>query len=118
MTEDQAVTEINIKTGMPVVDEALRRFDAALAGARKSPCVIMKVIHGYGSSGPGGKIRTGLHRHLEALLRTGRIKAFVPGDRWDIFDAGARELLDICGDLRDDTDLGRFNRGVTLVRIR
>ena len=49
--------ELNLELGWPTVDQALRRLDAELEAARKMNTPLMKLIHGYGSSGKGGRIR-------------------------------------------------------------
>ena len=57
--------ELNLELGWPTVDQALRRLDAELEAARKMNTPLMKLIHGYGSSGKGGRIRTASRRYLE-----------------------------------------------------
>ncbi len=48
---------INLELHMPTVDEALDRFDDELRKIKNSGFRAIKVIHGHGSSGIGGKIR-------------------------------------------------------------
>ncbi len=50
--------ELNLEHGMPTVDTALRWLESELDAARKMRRPALKLIHGYGSSGRGGKIRT------------------------------------------------------------
>jgi len=42
---------------MPSVQEALQRLEREMAVARQGKLALLKVIHGYGSSGAGGDIR-------------------------------------------------------------
>lgn len=117
MKPERKILEVNIKEGMPYVQEAIARFNIYFKDALRMRLPVLKVVHGYGSSGKGGRIRRELHKHLENLKNSGQVKLFVPGERWDIFDPDAREVIDACGKLRSDTDLGRYNMGITIVLI-
>ena len=77
----------------------------------------VKLIHGYGSSGAGGKIRIAVRRQLLDLLRQGQIKAFIPGESFSIFDETTRKGLTYCPALRKDPDLDRYNNGITVVLL-
>ncbi len=111
------VAEVRIKEGMPSVDEARRRLASELEVARRGGVRVLKLIHGYGSSGVGGKLRRALRVTLADLQASGRIGRTVAGEAWSIFDATARALLDAYPELRQDDDLDRANRGITLVEI-
>jgi hypothetical protein len=113
-----SLIEVNIKDGMPFADQAISRFNIYLNDAVKMKYRVLKVVHGYGSTGKGGRIRTELLKHLESLKSSGRIKLFVPGDKWDIFDADAREIINTCRELSSDSDLGSFNKGITIILIK
>ena len=45
---------------MPSVYEALQRLDLELASARRENARLLKIIHGYGSSGAGGEMNLAL----------------------------------------------------------
>ena len=55
---DRPVRELNLELGRPDAAEALRRLAAEVEAARKMGTPAMKLVHGYGSSGKGGRIRT------------------------------------------------------------
>ena len=110
--------ELNLELGWPTVDQALRRLDAELEAARKMNTPLMKLIHGYGSSGKGGRICTASRRYLEEAAAQGRIAAYLPGERFSIFDETARRALQQYPHLRQDRDLDGENRGVTFVFLR
>ena len=74
-------------------------------------------IHGYGSTGKGGALRTGLRDYLKQLKRAKIIADFVPGEDWSAFDETTRKVLDLDDDFRKDTDLGKMNAGVTIIVI-
>ena len=73
--------ELNLEQGMPTVDTALRWLEAELHAARKMGRPGLKLIHGYGSSGTGGKIRTACRKYLRRGAEAGRGGS--PGDDQD-----------------------------------
>ena len=109
------VRELNLELGRPSVDEAMRRLDYELAAAGMLRTKVFKLIHGYGSSGTGGKIRTACRKQLQLYKEQGRIVDFIPGENFTIFDAATRHAFTLCSALRNDRDLERENRGVTFV---
>ena len=109
------IWEVNLELGRPSADEALRRLEHELAAKRHLRAKAMKIIHGYGSSGKGGRIRTASRKYLRAAQEQGRIYAVLPGERLTIFDEEARRLRARCPALRDDCDRERYNCGVTFV---
>ena len=112
------VRELNLEQGRPTVDQALGWLAAELDAARRMNTPLMKLIHGYGSSGKGGRIRTASRRYLEEAAGQGWIALYLPGERFTIFDDTARRALQQYPQLRLDRDLDRENRGVTFVFFR
>ena len=94
---------------MPYTDQAIQRLTLEIRQSRKMGCTVLKIIHGYGSSGKGGKIRTESRRYLTRLKEHGEIVNFLPGE-----DA-TRQAFARCDDLRRDADLDRYNNGVTFI---
>ena len=95
----KAITrELNLELGRPTADEALRRLEAGLEAARHMNTPLLKLIHGYGSSGKGGRIRTASRKYLLAQQEKGRIAAVVPGERSSMRPpAGPCSSIPICG---------------------
>ncbi len=91
----QLLTIVNIEEGMPSVEVARKRLLAKIDDARRSRVPIMKVIHGYGSSGVGGSLRAAVRKSLSRRRSEGKIAKIVFGEQWTIFDATANELLRI-----------------------
>ena len=115
----KAITrELNLELGRPTADEALRRLTFEVHHSKSLGYTAMKLIHGYGSSGKGGRIRTASRKYLLAQQEKGRIAAVVPGERFTIFDETTRRALQQYPHLRQDRDLERENMGVTFVFIR
>ncbi len=75
----------------------------------------MKLIHGYGSSGVGGDIRIAVQKTLAQKHSAQEIRAFIPGEDWRISNEDAWELLKRHPELKQDSDLGKTNRGITIV---
>lgn len=111
----QQLRTVNLELGMPQVSEALRRLNGELYTSRRMGVAVTKLIHGYGSSGAGGKIRLAVRRELAARQSRGEIAAFVPGEAFSIFDETTRQAMTRCPALRQDRDLDRYNNGVTFV---
>ncbi len=108
---------INLEQGMPTVDQALRRLTGELVRARAHGAKVIKLIHGYGSTGVGGKLRIGIRAELASRKRRGEIKEAVPGENWSIFDEVARRILDAHPDLNRDKDFERGNAGITIILL-
>ncbi|MCI9669023.1 MAG: hypothetical protein HFG19_05030, partial [Oscillospiraceae bacterium] len=70
---------VNLKDGMPPAKVAVHRMFSALALAHKTHISAVKLIHGYGSTGKGGKIRGAVRRELREMKAAGKIREFVPG---------------------------------------
>ena len=112
------VMEVNIKAGTPPLSVARDRLVARIAEAQKSGTAVLKIIHGYGSTGAGGKLRVGLRKTLERLAAEGRLRSIVHGEAWDIFDPASQRLLGAYEELSADEDLCRNNPGITIVELR
>lgn len=108
---------VDLEADRPSVQEGRQRLLAALDKARAGGAPAVKVIHGYGSSGLGGALREALRRSLGKRKKEGRIRAFVAGEKWDLFDPAARAVLEACPDLARDRDLNRYNEGITIVLL-
>jgi hypothetical protein len=105
---------VNLEAGLPTVEQARTLLAEELRKARADGTRLLKLIHGYGSSGVGGALRDGLLGTLGRLQMQGEI-AFVAGEDWRISDATTWALLKRYPGLRRDSDLGRGNRGITIV---
>ncbi len=111
------IAEVTIKEGMPSAAEARRRLATELDVARRKGIRVLKLVHGYGSGGVGGKLRRSLRRDLAERQADRKLGRIVAGEAWSIFDETARSLLDDYPELRRDPDLERGNAGVTLVEL-
>jgi hypothetical protein len=109
------ITEVNIKSDMPTADNAIKRITYHLRTSKSYGVKAIKIIHGYGSTGTGGKIRVEARRYLGEQKRKGFIHEFIPGEDFSIFNAATLDAFKACPDLRRDPDLERHNNGITIV---
>lgn len=111
----QHIRELNLELGYPTADEAVRRLAAELNACRSMHTPFIKIIHGYGSSGRGGRIRTACRKYLQQAVADGTISAVITGECFSIFDETTRRCLTAYPLLRQDRDLDVENCGVTFV---
>ncbi len=97
------------------MQKALERLGAELALARKENCALLKLIHGYGSTGMGGDIRIAVQKRLRELVEAGGLRGCIFGENWSKSDDDTWRLLQTWAELKNDPDLGRRNRGITIV---
>ena len=107
--------EVNIKHDRPDVAEARRRLIEVLDDARRAGVRVVKIVHGYGSSGTGGALRDAVRRSLLRRRKEGAVRFIVHGERWCVTEEAALRALEDHPWLRSDRDLNRYNEGVTLV---
>jgi len=100
---------------MLIVNDAIKRVTYNVKNAGVMGVSAIKLIHGYGSTGKGGGIRTETRKYLDRLKSRGEIKDFVTGEQFSIFDEGTRKAFLVCDALRKDSDLERHNNGITIV---
>ena len=114
-TAGKAIPRLNLEDGMPLVEEAVSRMNMGLQELRVSQEKLVKLIHGYGSTGTGGKIRTGVRSELAAMKRKKLIKDYIPGEEFGPLDAASRKLAENNSTVPRDPDWGRMNPGITIV---
>ena len=106
---------INLEQGMPTVEAAMIQLRQSLLTARARRVAVVKLIHGYGSSGRGGAIRGAVRRELASRKQNGQLTEFVPGEEFSPFYPAARLAVERCPELRKDSDYSRTNQGITIV---
>jgi hypothetical protein len=111
----KTIEVLNIKADMPTAEEARRRLLDAIRSARARGVPVIKVIHGYGSSGVGGHLRSALRKSLSRRRKEGVVKEVIFGEAWSAFDDRTRACLEQHPSLRTDIDLERSNEGMTII---
>jgi hypothetical protein len=76
---------------------------------------VMKIIHGYGSSGRGGTTRDVVRNW--AFSRRTRFRMVINGEDYDVSDPPTQELRREVG-AYDDPDLHGANPGITIVWVK
>jgi hypothetical protein len=109
---------INVEADLPSLEEARRRVIDEIRSAKRRGIRVLKVIHGWGSSGKGGTLCHGLRKSFTLRKKEGVIRDFVPGEKFSIFDDTTLAMLEAVPELRGDRDLNLTNEGVTLVWLR
>ena len=112
-----AIKTVNLKSDMPEVRVALGRLERELALAQQKKTAVLKIIHGYGSSGAGGDIRIAVQKRLHEMKEAGQIRGCIFGEDWSKSDETTWRLLQAHAELKDDSDLGRRNPGITIVLL-
>ena len=108
---------VNLEAGYPTVEEARKRLSEKIKSVNKAGVTVLKLIHGYGSTGNGGAIRNGIRHSLRRRCTEGSVRVVVHGENWSIFNDASRQLLETCPELKVDRDLDRSNPGVTFVLL-
>lgn len=111
------LNEVNIKEDMPTASDAIKRVTFHISRSKALGYTALKIIHGYGSSGKGGKIRTETRSYLQRQKTKGAIKDFITGENFSIFNESTRNAFAVCDDLRRDSDLEHSNNGITIVLL-
>ena len=111
------IPAMNLESGMPVVDEAVSRMRLGIQQMRSSGVRVVKLIHGYGSTGTGGRIRVGVRAELDGMKRKKMIRDYISGEHFGPFDESSRKLVELYKNVALDPDYGRGNQGITIVWI-
>lgn len=113
-----AIRTYNVEAGLPTLDEARRLVIAEIKRAKRERVRVLKVIHGYGSSGKGGALCFGLRRSFGLRKKEGAIKDFVAGEDFSIFNQTTLALVESVPELRGDPDLNATNEGITILWLK
>lgn len=113
-----AIRTFNVEAGLPTLDEARRLVIHEIKRAKGAGARVLKVIHGYGSTGKGGALCVGLRKSFGLRKKEGVIKDFIAGEDFSIFDERVLNLLEAVPELRGDPDLGTINEGVTILWLK
>ena len=106
---------VNIERGRPLVETALKMMNLELARALADRVRVVTLIHGYGSSGKGGKIRTECRKLLDHMNREKKINQFIAGEDFRKRTGPGKSLLRRFPSLEGDCASDFSNPGVTIV---
>ena len=106
---------VNLEEGLPTTVQARTLLLAELQRARTSGVRVLKLIHGYGSSGVGGDLRLSLQSLLRQMADRKEIQECIFGEDFAKGDERAWMLVKRFPQLKQDRDFGKKNRGITIV---
>jgi hypothetical protein len=106
---------VNLEKGMPLVQQALDRLEAAITRASGQGFKALTLIHGYGSSGTGGAIKAAVRQQVRFLQLQGRVKEIIDGEELEGRSGRGRHLLRRFPFIAEHRDLNRSNPGITVV---
>jgi hypothetical protein len=106
---------VNLEDGMPSIAQARARLSMEIDAGRRNGVKVLKLVHGYGSSGVGGDLRIALQATLQQMARGNEISDCIYGENWRTSDTRSWRLLKSLPELKRDSDLGKGNKGITLV---
>ncbi len=105
----------NLKDDMPTCEEAFRRLSYAINDARAKNIKVLKIIHGYGSTGKGGELRFCLRERFQDMVWQGRLLDYLAGEELSRISKKGRSFLKKFPKLVNDKDFNRSNKGVTFI---
>lgn len=108
---------IDLKRENCSVDYALAIVELEVESAKRGGICAVKVLHGYGSHGKGGAILVNLRKLLLQWKKSGFIKDYFGGDKWNMFDKTTLEILMKDKTIYGDEDMNRANPGITIIYI-
>jgi len=106
---------VNLERGRPVVEVALQKLNDAVEDAVNSHVNVLTLIHGYGSSGKGGRIRLECRKSLEYLKSRGTIRDYIAGEEFSRKSGFVKPHLQRYPELGENRNINKGNRGITLV---
>jgi hypothetical protein len=109
------IVSVNLEAGMPTAEAAVVRMKNALTTHKRQGVKAVILIHGYGSTGVGGKIKAAVHKCLRDSSMRGIVRKILPGEDWQ---DGKREMIGLCKALEDHENHIGNNHGVTVVILK
>jgi len=97
-------------------DETEEKILQAWGEVRNSSSLrILKIIHGYGSSGKGGTTREVVRNWL--FRNRGKFRGVIEGEEYNVYNVVVQEMRRVVGQF-PDPDLDAGNQGMTIAWVR
>ncbi len=109
---------VNLEHGRPFAETAIRKLLSEIRAAKCERVRVLTLIHGYGSSGKGGVIKSECRKNLDYLRSTGEVKDYIPGEEFSSRSGVVKAWLRRYPELANNTNLDRHNPGITLVILQ
>ncbi|HHX86945.1 MAG TPA: hypothetical protein GX693_02060 [Firmicutes bacterium] len=108
---------VNLEVGFPSVVEGLTKLETELLRAEHSGVHLIRVIHGWGSGGVGGKLKEACRVFLRQKVAARQIKSYLPGEDYSRESPAGRRLINRYPKLRGSERSDRYNQGITFVEL-
>lgn len=108
---------LNLESEGYTVEHAIAMVEIEIDHSRKEGAVALKIVHGYGSHGRGGAILIALRKKLVSWKRSGFVKNYFYGDKWNLFDKDTRRILEKDKSIFGDEDFYTNNPGITIIEL-
>ena len=105
-----------VKIGAASTASGRRRPKLCRSGCHCTP-KIGSVACSTASITPSGAACTACRGYLREQAEAGRVRLVIRGEDFSIFSEETRRGFVLCGQLRQDRDLDRENRGVTFILL-
>ena len=110
---------LNLEISLPTVQQAIQKFDGVLEELNGTAIAIVKVIHGYGSSGKGGRIKEAIRQELIYQKRQHLIDSYYAGEDLKPGKESYHELLKQQPQIKNILTKDIFgNPGITLILLK
>lgn len=111
------IKTINVKEHMPNSEYGLFLMLQEISFAKKEGNRVLIVIHGYGSHGQGGAIRSLIRDTLKEMKSKAEICDFIEGERWAESAEKVKSLYQEFPSLVLNENLQNLNSGVTVIFV-
>lgn len=108
---------INLKEEVGL-ESALLKLENEVVYAKMEGIDVLIVIHGYGSHGQGGVIKTEVHKTLDTMLKHKKIFDFIPGEKWGEMREDRKYLQRNYPEIILQEQLINLNNGVTIILLK
>ena len=108
---------INIKKDNPNTDYAMFLLDEEIKYSRAIGNRVIVVIHGYGSHGQGGLIKSAIKDYLPKLKKDHVISDYVFGENWGDLNDSKKLITSICPETILHENLQGLNAGVSVLLL-
>ena len=105
----------DIKSDMPDVLEAGRRLASIIREAKRKRYKVIKILHGYGSTGKGGRIKIHVRKSLNKRKNNNDIKSYIPGEAFSMMMGFDEEIMKYKHLIKSDSDYMKMNDGITYI---
>jgi len=111
----EKIVTVNLEKGMPLAHEARNKLEADITKYSNLGVKVIKVIHGWGSSGTGGRIRELVINRLRTKKGNGTIKHFYNCENATNSIDEYQTLLSLYPEFSEQFKKDRKNKGVSFI---